>query len=199
MTAEDKPICIGVLAMQGAFREHGRMLEQLGCEITQVRKPADLEGLAGLVIPGGESTTIGKLMDKYDLFTAISQKIAARMPVFGTCAGLILLAKEITGSEQPSLGVMDIKVQRNGYGRQVDSFEADLAAPILGEEPFRTVFIRAPFIEGVGAGVEVLAEWAGRPVMARQENMLVCAFHPELTDDLRVHNYFLQMVREARA
>ncbi len=198
MTAADKPIHIGVLAMQGAFREHCRMLEQLGCECTQVRKPTDLEGLDGLVIPGGESTTIGKLMDKYDLFAAISQKLVARMPVFGTCAGLILLAKEIVGSEQPRLGVMDIKVQRNGYGRQVDSFEADLAVPVFGDTPFRAVFIRAPFIEAVGAKVEVLAEWDGRPVLARQENMLVCAFHPELTDDSRIHNYFMQMVREAR-
>lgn len=195
MLEADKPIRIGVLAMQGAFIEHCRIMEQLGCTCTQVRKPEELEGLDGLIIPGGESTTIGKLMDKYNLFEAVRQKLDARMPVYGTCAGLILLAKDIVGSDQPRLGYMDIKVHRNGYGRQIDSFEIDLQAPMFGDTPFRAVFIRAPFIEEADARVEILAELDGRPVLARQENMLVSSFHPELTEDTRIHAYFLEMIR----
>jgi 5'-phosphate synthase pdxT subunit len=193
----NRPIRIGVLAMQGAFIEHCRMMEKLGCECRQVRKPEDLEGLHGLIIPGGESTTIGKLMDKFKLFSALQEKVRQGLPVYGTCAGLILLAKEITGSTQPRLGFMDISVQRNGYGRQIDSFEADLSAPLLGDNPFHAVFIRAPFIEKAGPEVEVLAELDKRPVLARQGKMLVSSFHPELTDDLRIHELFLQMVKNS--
>jgi 5'-phosphate synthase pdxT subunit len=193
-----RPIRIGVLAMQGAFIEHCRMMERLGCECRQVRMPGDLEDLDGLIIPGGESTTIGKLMQKYDLFSAIGKKLEENLPVYGTCAGLILLAKDIVGSDQPRLGYMDMKVHRNGYGRQIDSFEIDLHASIFENHPFRAVFIRAPFIEQVDSNVEILAELDGRPVLARQGNMLVSSFHPELTDDPRIHEYFLKLIRSPR-
>ncbi|MDI6871366.1 MAG: pyridoxal 5'-phosphate synthase glutaminase subunit PdxT [Bacillota bacterium] len=189
---------IGVLDLQGAVREHLNMLRSLGCEAVPVKKAADLEGLEALVLPGGESTTLGKLMARYGLLDAVKRQAAAGMPIYGTCAGLILLAKDIPGSDQPRLGLMDIRVKRNAYGRQVDSFETDLAIPAVGEEPFRAVFIRAPYIESVGPGVEVLAEHDGHAVMARQGRFLVSAFHPELTDDTRLHAYFLEMVSGVR-
>jgi len=191
-----RPRRIGVLALQGAFAEHRRALEALGCTAVEVRKAEELENLDGLIIPGGESTTIGSLMAKWGLMEPLKGKIAAGFPVYGTCAGLILLAKEITGSDQPRLGVMDIQVLRNGYGRQVDSFEADLDIPALGPEPFAGVFIRAPIVQGAGPGVEVLAEWQGKPVLVRQGKLLGSTFHPELTSDLRLHRYFLQMLEE---
>ncbi len=189
---------IGVLDLQGAVREHLRMLESLGCEAVPVKKVEHLEGLDGLVLPGGESTTLGKLMARCGLDVAIRQRAEAGLPVYGTCAGLILLAKEIPGSEQPRLGLMDLRVKRNAYGRQVDSFETDLSIPAIGAEPFRAVFIRAPYIEGVGPGVEVLAEHDGHAVMARQGRFLVSAFHPELTEDRRIHAYFADMVAGRR-
>ncbi len=186
---------VGVLALQGAFREHQAALEACGAKTVQVRKPQHLDGLAALVIPGGESTTIGKLLEDYCLLEPIIKMGRKGMPIFGTCAGLILLAKEIAGSNQPRLGLMDCTVERNAFGRQVDSFEADLAIPVLGDAPYRGVFIRAPYITRVGEGVEVLAEYGGKIVFARQGNILAAAFHPELTSDLRVHRYFLDICK----
>ncbi|SHF31123.1 pyridoxal phosphate synthase yaaE subunit [Desulfofundulus australicus DSM 11792] len=183
---------IGVLALQGAFREHQEMLASLGVESRQVRKPEQLEGIDGLIIPGGESTTMGKLLQDYHLFEPIRQMALQGMPVFGTCAGLILLAREITGSSQPRLGLMDITVARNAFGRQVESFEVDLSVPVLGEEPLRAVFIRAPYIVSTGPEVEVLARYGDKIVLARQGRFIGCAFHPELTDDTRLHRLFLE-------
>jgi 5'-phosphate synthase pdxT subunit len=180
-----EPLRIGVLALQGNFREHVRMLRALGAEAVEVRKAAELEGLDGLVIPGGESTTFMRLMGLYGLDEAIRR---FERPVFGTCAGMIVLDRD-------HLGLVDVAVRRNAFGRQVASFEADLE--LAGEErPIRAVFIRAPWIEDAGPGVEVLAEIDGRPVLAREGRFLVAAFHPELTDDTRVHEKFIEMVRE---
>jgi len=184
---------IGILAMQGAFAEHQRMLRKCGADSVLIRKPAEFEGVDGLIIPGGESTTIGKLMVQYGLDRAIIDRVNNGMPVFGTCAGMIVLARKIKASDQFSLRLMDIEVARNAFGRQIDSFETQLSIPVMGDRKVPAVFIRAPYIEFTGAGVTILARHEGRIVMARQKNMLVAAFHPELTDDLRVHQYFLQM------
>ncbi len=185
---------VGVLALQGAFREHEHMLQKCGAATRQVRLPHQLDGLDALVIPGGESTTMGKLMLEYDLFNPLRSFIQSGRPVFGTCAGLIMLAKEIVGSNQPRLGLMDIAVERNAFGRQVESFETHLEMPALGPEPLRAVFIRAPYIVSAGPDVQVLATFQDKIVCARQANMLVAAFHPELTEDDRLHRYFLDMV-----
>ena len=185
---------IGVLALQGAFREHERMLRACGedIETRQVRLPGQLEGIDGLVIPGGESTTMGKLMIEYGLLDPIREMGNRGVPIFGTCAGLIMLARDIAGSDQPRLGLMDISVERNAFGRQVESCEDDLDIPAIGEDPFRAVFIRAPYIISVGSGVEVLARFGEKIVFARQGRLLAAAFHPELTGDSRVHRYFLE-------
>jgi 5'-phosphate synthase pdxT subunit len=181
-----KPLRIGVLAVQGNFREHAQMLRRLGADVVEVRKAVELDGLDGLVIPGGESTTFTRLMHLYGLDEGIR---GFDRPVFGTCAGMIVLDRE-------HLGLVDVSVRRNAFGRQVASFESDL--PVVGlEEPVRAVFIRAPWIEDVGPAVEVLAEVDGRPVLAREGRFLVAAFHPELTDDTRLHELFLESVREA--
>jgi 5'-phosphate synthase pdxT subunit len=181
-----EPLTIGVLAVQGNFREHAAMLRRLGAVPVEVRKPEQLEGVDGLVIPGGESTTFMRLMRLYGLDEAI--RSFAR-PVFGTCAGMIVL-------DRNHLGLVDVAVRRNAFGRQVASFETDL--DVAGEsEPVRAVFIRAPWVEEVGPDVEVLASVDGRPVLARQGQFLVAAFHPELTDDTRLHDRFLELVREA--
>ena len=181
-----EPLRIGVLALQGNFREHAQMLRRLGAETVEVRKPAELEGLDGLVIPGGESTTFMHLMRLYGLDEAIRR---FDRPVFGTCAGMIVLDRD-------HLGLVDLAVRRNAFGRQVASFETDLR--VAGEaEPVRAVFIRAPWVEEVGPGVEVLAEVDGKPVLAREGRFLVSAFHPELTDDTRIHELFVNQVREA--
>src|SRR3954468_20831874 len=173
---------IGVLALQGAFREHIEALRKLGAEAVEVRLPEQLEGLDGLIIPGGESTAIGKLAVKYGLQEAIRRYAEEGNPVYGTCAGMILLSRDV-GRDQPLLGVMNVKVERNAFGRQLDSFETDLDIPALGKEPFPAVFIRAPKIESVGDGVKVLARLPdGTPVAAQQNNMIVTAFHPELAD-----------------
>jgi 5'-phosphate synthase pdxT subunit len=186
---------IGVLAMQGDFAEHIAALGRLGAEAVPVRLPDDLRGIGGMVIPGGESTTIGKLMGVYGLTDRLRGLIAAGMPVLGTCAGMITLAKGLSGMDQETLAVMDIEVRRNAFGRQVDSFEADLDIPVLGPAPFHAVFIRAPVIERVGSGVEILAGLPdGTTVAARQGDLVVTAFHPELTPDLRFHEYFLALV-----
>ena len=188
---------IGVLALQGAFREHIQKLRDLGVEAVEVRLPQELEGLDGLIVPGGESTTMGKLMDAYDLYEPIRQLAEHGKPVWGTCAGMIMLAKDIDGSDQPRLGLMDIGVNRNAFGRQVDSFEADLPVDGLGEGPFHAVFIRAPLLTRAGQGVHVLAQLPdGRMVAAEQGNLLATAFHPELTDDKRFHEYFLKLAHK---
>jgi 5'-phosphate synthase pdxT subunit len=177
---------VGVLAVQGNFREHAAMLRRLGAEVVEVRKPEELEGLDGLVVPGGESTTFMRLMRLYGLDEALRTFAG---PVFGTCAGMIVL-------DRGHLGLMDLEVDRNAYGRQVASFEADLQ---LGgdDEPLRGVFIRAPRVRDVGADVELLAEHDGEPVLLRQGRFLVASFHPELTEDTRVHELFLEQVGEA--
>lgn len=186
---------VGVLALQGAFREHIVMLEALDVEAVAVRLPAQLDTLDGLIVPGGESTAISKLMDKYGFYEPIGERHAAGMAVWGTCAGAILSAKEVLDGVpgQRSLGLMDIAVRRNAYGRQVDSFEVDLDFAHIGEE-YRGVFIRAPWIESVGHGVEVLARHDDHIVAARQGDLMATVFHPELTGDPRVHNYFIEKV-----
>ncbi|MBI2906498.1 MAG: pyridoxal 5'-phosphate synthase glutaminase subunit PdxT [Chloroflexi bacterium] len=186
---------IGVLALQGAFIEHIKALRQLRAEASEVRLPSQMDELDALVIPGGESTTMVKLLDAYGLRDKIAGLAEGGLPVFGTCAGMILLAAKATDLEAPGIGVMDINVKRNAFGRQVDSFETALRMPALGETPFPAVFIRAPLIESVGKGVEVLARLPGGEIVAaRQRKLLASAFHPELTPDLRFHQYFLTMV-----
>jgi len=188
---------IGVLALQGAFIEHEKVLERLGAEPVEVRLPQHLEGLDGLIIPGGESTTIGKVAARWGLLEPLVAFARSGRPLWGTCAGMILMARGVTdgAADQPTLGLMDVTVRRNAFGRQVDSFEADLAVPALGERPFHAVFIRAPWIERAGDSVEVLARLEdGTIVAARQGNLLATAFHPELTDDERFHRYFLRLV-----
>ena len=190
---------IGVLALQGAFIEHIKILEQLGVEAVPVRLPEELECLDGIVIPGGESTTIGKLMERWNITPVLKELISNGFPVFGTCAGMILLASQVTGTNGYSLGVMDIGVKRNAFGRQVDSFEIDLSVPVIGEQPFHAVFIRAPWIESIGPDVQVLAQLPdGTPVAARSGNVIVASFHPELTSDTRLHAYFLNLVEDRK-
>jgi 5'-phosphate synthase pdxT subunit len=190
---------IGVLASQGAFAEHIITLNKLDTEAVLVRLPGELKGLDGLIIPGGESTTISLLMNAYDLMQEIAALTRDGLPLFGTCAGMILMAKQISGNGTASLGLMDIVVKRNAFGRQVDSFETKLAIPALGKEPFPAVFIRAPLIEHCDTGVEVLARLDDNTIVAaRQDKLLVSAFHPELTEDLRFHKYFLEIISGKR-
>jgi pyridoxal 5'-phosphate synthase pdxT subunit len=186
---------IGVLALQGAFREHILSIEALDAGAVAVRLPHQLDDCEGLIIPGGESTAISKLMVSYGFYEPIQQRRAEGMAVWGTCAGAILIAKDIIDgiADQRGLDLMDITVQRNAYGRQVDSFEADLDFRHIGE-PYRGVFIRAPWIERVGDGVEVLAEHEGHIVAARQDKLMATTFHPELTGDPRIHRYFVEKV-----
>jgi 5'-phosphate synthase pdxT subunit len=185
---------IGVLALQGAFIEHEKKLRELGAEAVEVRLPEDLDGLDGLIIPGGESTTIGKLAVEYGLVEPLRQ-FAQDKPTWGTCAGMIFLAKDIGIDKQPILGLMDIHVNRNAFGRQVDSFEVDLPLSVLGDEPLHAIFIRAPVVTKANKGVNVLARLPdGRIVAVQQGHLLATAFHPELTDDNRLHEYFLSMV-----
>ena len=186
---------IGVLASQGAFVEHISMLHQLEVEAVPVRLPRELMGLDGLVIPGGESTSIGRLMLDYNLMNEIRDRARNGLPVFGTCAGMILLAKKVEGSYLESMGLMDITLRRNAFGRQRDSFEAELSIPVLGEKTFPGVFIRAPVIVRAGDGVGILARLADDTTVAvREGKLLASAFHPELTDDLRFHQYLLDIV-----
>ncbi len=185
---------VGILALQGAFIEHVRAFERVGAEAVEVRLPEQLRGLDGLVIPGGESTTMSLLMDIYGLREPVLELARAGVPIWGTCAGMILLAKDVHDTRVRPLELMDLKVLRNAFGRQVDSFEADLRVPALGEKPFPAVFIRAPIVEGAGDGVEVLARLPdGRIVAARQGQFLATAFHPELTSDTRFHQFLLDM------
>ncbi len=186
---------VGVVALQGAVREHLEALRRLGVEAITVRTPEEVEAVEALILPGGESTTIGKLMARYGLVEPIQEFAASGRPLLGTCAGMILMAKRIEGgmADQPRLGVMDITVERNAFGRQVDSFEADLDFAGVNGGPARAVFIRAPIIQSVGPEVEVLARQGEQIVAARQGKLLALSFHPELTDDTRVHAYFLSM------
>lgn len=189
---------IGVLALQGAVAEHIRSLEAAGAEAVAVKRTQQLEELQGLVIPGGESTTIGKLMRNYGFMEAIKDFSAQGKPLFGTCAGLIVLADEIEGQEDAHLRLMDMTVARNAFGRQQESFETDLDVKGI-DEPVRAVFIRAPLIKKVGAGVDVLSTYRDEIVTARQGHLLAVSYHPELTDDYRLHAYFVDMVKEAAA
>ena len=187
---------IGVLAAQGAFAEHIAILRQLDVDTQPIRLPSQLAELDGLIIPGGESTSISRLLRDYHLLDDIRQRAENGLPVFGTCAGMIMLGSESQpDSKVETLGLMDIKVKRNAFGRQVDSFETELQIPALGETPFHGIFIRAPGIEQANGRVEIIARLDdGTGVAARQDRLLVCAFHPELTDDTRFHEYFLDIV-----
>ncbi len=188
---------IGVLALQGAVREHVRAIADIGAEAVEVRLPRDLVDLDALILPGGESTTMRRLIDAYNLREPIAAMARGGAPVLGTCAGMILLAERMADGEEPVFGLLDVGVRRNGYGRQLDSFEADLDVPALGDEPLHGVFIRAPIVDEVGPGVEVLArDPDGNPVAVRQGRVLATAFHPELTNDRRMHRLLLEMVHQ---
>ena len=186
---------VGILALQGDVREHATALRELGAEPVEVRLPRDLVGLDALILPGGESTTMRKLIERYGLREPILALARGGAPLYGTCAGLILLARRILDGDEPVLPLLDVAVQRNGYGRQLDSFEADLSIPSLGDEPLHGVFIRAPVVSDVGPAVEVLSrDDNGRPLAVRQGKVLATAFHPELTPDRRVHRLLLEMI-----
>lgn len=187
---------IGVLAMQGAYREHLKILRSLGVDTIDVRYEEDIDDIDGLIIPGGESTTMGKLIKTLGLFDKLKTRIEDNMPVWGTCAGMILLAKDIVNEDYNHLAVMDINVVRNAYGRQLGSFEKKAPVKDIGED-IDMVFIRAPYIESVGKNVEVLSTVDGNIVAAQEENMLVTSFHPELTDDFRLHKYFINIVAKS--
>jgi 5'-phosphate synthase pdxT subunit len=186
----------GVLALQGAFREHREALDALGVGSVEVRTPEQLAGVDALILPGGESTTVGRLLETSELVGPLRQRLADGMPTFGTCAGLILLSRHVLDgrSDQPSLDALDTTVRRNAYGTQAQSFEAELDVEGLSDEPFPGVFIRAPIVEEVGPGVEVLARHADRPVLVRQGTIWASTFHPELSGDLRIHEQFLHEV-----
>ncbi len=185
---------IGVLALQGDFEAHLKMLMRCEVEAIAVRQAAEITEIDGLIVPGGESTAIGKLADLFELTEPIRNRVQNGMPLFGTCAGLIWMAREIEGSDQPLLGLLDVTVARNAFGRQVDSFEADIPMPLLGDRPLRAVFIRAPYVLQAGEGVQVLARYEDKIVCVQEGNLLGAAFHPELTSDERLHRHFLGMV-----
>jgi 5'-phosphate synthase pdxT subunit len=189
---------VGVLALQGDVVEHVHALERAGAHVVEVRTPEDLAGVAALVVPGGESTTVIRLLERFGLTQPIKDRVHRGMPFWGTCMGMIVAARDVAELEQDTLGLLDVTVRRNAFGRQVDSAEVQLDIPALGTEPFPAVFIRAPWIERTGPGVETLAERGGHGVMVRQNNVLGTSFHPELTGDDRVHAYFLRMVDAAR-
>jgi len=185
---------IGILALQGDFIEHTYIISKLGACPVAVRQPEQLEGLDGLIIPGGESTTMLKLMHEYNLFQPIKEFAHSGLPIMGTCAGMVLLAKKVFNPDMNTLALMDIEVRRNAFGRQVDSFETIISMPSLGDEPFTAVFIRAPIIENSGPAVDIMGRLAdGRIVAARQGNILALSFHPELSNDSRIHSYFLEI------
>jgi pyridoxal 5'-phosphate synthase pdxT subunit len=188
---------IGVLALQGAFREHLDTLRAIGVEGVRVREPADLDGVSGLILPGGESTTMRQLIDRWGLHEPIMALAESGAPLFGTCAGMIVLASEIAGGERAILPLLDISVERNAFGRQLDSFEAELSVPILGDTPVHAVFIRAPIVERTGPGVDVLARLDdGRLVAVRERNVIATAFHPELAGETRFHRLLTTMAAE---
>ena len=194
---------IGVLALQGAFAEHCSTLRAIGVEAVEVRLPAHLEDIDGLILPGGESTAMRRLIERWEMRGPILDLAASGAPLFGTCAGLIVLARELAGDEEPVLPLLDVTVERNAFGRQLDSFETDLPVPLLGDTPVHAVFIRAPWVEAVGQDVEVLARVgpavdgpaAGRIVAVRQDHLMATSFHPEVGGDTRVHELFLELVR----
>jgi 5'-phosphate synthase pdxT subunit len=188
---------IGVLALQGDVVEHVSALEESGVDVIPVKTPEDLASIDGLVIPGGESTTVMKLLDRFSLSEPVVARTRDGMPLWGTCMGMIVVAHDVTGTQQPTLGLMDISVRRNAFGRQNESAEVSLAIPALGDKPFPAVFIRAPWVERAGRSVETLGERDGHAVMVRQGNVLATSFHPELTGDRRVHEYFMRMVRDS--
>jgi pyridoxal 5'-phosphate synthase pdxT subunit len=190
-------ITIGVLGLQGAVREHIRSIESCGAEAVVVKRGEQLESLDGIIMPGGESTTMRRLIDRYGFMEPLKEFAAKGKPIFGTCAGLILLAKQIAGYDESHLGLMDITVERNSFGRQKESFETDLDIPHVGDN-FNAVFIRAPHIIEAGEDVEILAKHGDRIVMARHGQFLGCSFHPELTDDNRLTAFFIEMVKEAK-
>jgi len=188
---------VGVLALQGTFIEHIGMLRQLGVEASPIRLPHELDTLDGLIIPGGESTTMLRLMKSFGLIQPIREMARDGLPIWGTCAGMVLLAKSISNYEMETLGLMDMKIRRNAFGSQIDSFEVDLEIPLVGEELFHAIFIRAPIVKEAKPGVKILSRLPdGNIVAARQNLLLACAFHPEFTDDLRFHSYFLNMVSQ---
>jgi 5'-phosphate synthase pdxT subunit len=189
---------VGVLALQGDVVEHVRALERAGAAAVEVRTPADLARVDALIVPGGESTTVIRLLERFGLTAPIAERVRAGMPFWGTCMGMIVAAHDVADLAQPTLDLLDVTVRRNAFGRQVDSAEVPLAIPALGAEPFPAVFIRAPWIERTGPTVETLAERDGHGVMVRQGLVLGTSFHPELTGDDRVHAYFLRMVSDAR-
>lgn len=186
---------IGVLALQGSFKEHIEMLGRCDIDVISVKSPDDLEDIKGLIIPGGESTAIGNLMQRNGLHKEIIKKHKQGMAIYGTCAGAILLAKDIIGSEQPRLGLLDVSVKRNDYGRQADSFEAELEIEKIGK--FNGIFIRAPVIEKVNNGVETLSTFNSKPILVQKNNILASTFHPELSNDKRVHEYFVGIVKNS--
>lgn len=191
---------LGILGLQGDYYAHGKMAEKLGMETLMVRTPEDFEKIDGLVIPGGETTTITKLLSRYNLIIPLKKFYKKGKPIFGTCAGMILLAKKIDNhSDQFSLGFIDISVERNAYGRQIDSFEEDVQIPKLGNKPFRGVFIRAPKISRIGKNVESLAKHNSDHILVREGNMLASSFHPELTEDTRIYEYFLEMMKKSKS
>lgn len=189
---------VGVLGLQGDVREHIEILQLLGVETFVVKLPEDLKLVDGLIIPGGESTTMIKIMKEIQMYEPLKEKIENGFPVYGTCAGMILLAKKVKNSDQLTLQVLDIEVERNAYGRQIESFEVDINIPQFGEKPVRAVFIRAPKIVKMESNVEVLAEYEGTPVFVKENNVMATSFHPELTSDTRIHKYFIKMVEELR-
>lgn len=190
-------LIIGVLTLQGGFDKHIEALKSLGVETVRVREAGELEGIDGLVIPGGESTTIIRLLKNFGIYDILKGKIESGLPVFGTCAGMILLSRGIDShKEQETLELMNFRVSRNDYGRQIDSFDAFLRIDELGDDPVPAVFIRAPRITEIGDEVEVLSSYEGSPVLVRQKNMLAASFHPELTADHRVHSLFIAMIEK---
>lgn len=193
---ENNNVLIGVLALQGDVEKHVEMVEKCGARALRVRFVDELDIVDGLIIPGGESTTVGKLMARYGIDKKIIERASEGMPVFGTCTGMILLSKEIVGSDQHRLGLMDSKILRNAFGRQVDSFEADLDIDCIAGEPIRAVFIRAPYALSVGDDVEVLARCEDKIVLFKQGNLLAAAFHPEVTDDCRIHEFFINLAKQ---
>jgi len=188
---------VGVLALQGTFIEHIDIMRQLGVEAPQVRLPDELDTLDGFIIPGGESTTMLRLMESFGLIQPIREMARDGLPIWGTCAGMVLLAKSVSNYEMETLGLMDMQIWRNAFGSQIDSFEVDLEIPLVGEEPFHAIFIRAPIVKEAKPGVKILSRLRDSTIVAAKQNrLLACAFHPEFTDDLRFHSYFLNMVSQ---
>jgi len=185
---------IGVLALQGAFQKHLDMISKLGAEGIGIRTAYDLDSIDGLIIPGGESTVIAKLLIKNDIMNPVLERVKSGMGLYGTCAGMILMANRVEDSDQPLLNLMDITVKRNAYGRQKESFEASFEIKGLNDEPFSGIFIRSPMVTAYTQDIEVLAEFEGNPVLVRENKLLASSFHPELTDDTRIHRLFLSMI-----